>query len=63
MTVTTVHDEVEANLKKTMLENFDIQCLIEPQAFSAYPSMSQYKINVPAEHAKRAWDILSGIEG
>ena len=62
ITILTVTDEIEANLKKSVLENFEIDCLIEPVQFTAYGNLSEFKLNVQEKDAKRAKEILDGID-
>ena len=62
ITLLTVSDEVEANLKAGFLEEAGIECVIEPMAFSAYPMSSLFKINVAEEHLAQAKTVLSQLE-
>ena len=61
VTVLTVTDEIEANLKKGFLEESGIECQIDPLAFRAYPALSQFNITVPWYQASEAKEILKEI--
>ena len=64
VTIATVSDEIDANLKKGFLEDAGIRCVIEPIVYrprSVVPILNQFKINVPSNHAESARQILSGI--
>ena len=65
VTVVTVSDEIDANLKKGFLEDVGIKCVIEASIFrprSVVPLFNQFKINVPKEKLEAAKQVLAEIK-
>ena len=61
VTILTVTDEIEANLKKWFLEESGIECQIDPAVFRAYPFLNQFKITVPWYQVSEAKELLKEI--
>lgn len=66
VTVVTVHDEIDANLKKGFLEDAGIRCVVESIIFrprSVVPLYNQFKVNVPKGDAQMARQVLGAVGG
>jgi len=61
ITLLTLSDEFEANLKKGFLEEAGVECFLEPIR-SPYNFLSSYKINVREDQKEKALTILSQLE-
>ena len=59
VTVLTVPDEIEANLKKGFLEDAGIECEIDSSPFRAYPFLSRFSLNVPWHRLDEAKEVLN----
>lgn len=64
-TVYVTNDEVDANLKKGLFESAGIDCVVESSIYrprSVAPVYNQFKLNVPADKAAEAKEIIEGLE-
>ena len=62
VTVLTVMDEVDANLKKGFLENAGIECEIRSKTVQPYPPLSYFDLTVPEEKFQAAREFLQALD-
>ena len=64
VTVLTVADEIDANLKKGLLEDAGIECVIESSPFRAYPivNLNNFRLSVPRIKLQEAREVLNELE-
>lgn len=62
--VLTVTNEIDANLKKGLLEDAGIECVIESSPFRAYPitNLNDFKLSVPRIKLREAREILDEVK-
>lgn len=63
VTVLTVTNEIDANLKKGLLEDAGIECVIESTPFRAYPisNLNKFDLSVPRIKLRDVREILDEI--